>query len=284
SRALYVQALGELGAALSYTAGLRWDDDEFYGRHLTWRAGAGAALPGGFRARAALGTAFKAPTLDEASAAAVQGRALEPERSRGWEVGIERDSPGGRVVVGLTWFDQRFAELIQYVGATPTFEPIYENVGEAVSRGTELEARLRLVDPVLLGASWTYLHTEVLAAETEGPSFRIGSPLLRRPRHRVGATLDVRLPRASSIGAGASWVGERADVRYHVDFSSERVTLPSHATLDLGGETRLARRAGPLGAVIFTARATNVLDERYEGIAGFQSPGRVVAAGVRVEF
>jgi vitamin B12 transporter len=284
SRALYAQALGDVGPALSYTAGLRWDDDEFYGRHLTWRAGAGAALPGGLLARAAFGTAFKAPTLDEASAAALQGRALEPERSRGWEVGIERGSPGGRVVVGLTWFDQRFADLIQYVGATPTFEPIYENVGEAISRGTELEARLRLADPAVLGASWTYLHTEVLAAEAEGPTFRVGSPLLRRPRHRLGATLDVRLPRASSVRAGASWVGERADVRYHADFSSERVTQPSYATLDLGGETRLVRRAGSFGAVVLTARATNVLDERYEGIAGFESPGRVVAAGVRVEF
>ena len=284
SRAAYAQALGDIGQAISYSAGLRWDDNEFYGRHLTYRTGAGLRLPAGLRVRAALGSAFKEPTLDETSAASLQGRTLDPELSRSWEAGLEQHIAGDRLVVAATYFDQRFEDLIQYVGATPSFEPIYENVGEALSRGAELEGRLRVAPAATIGASYTYLHTEVLASEAAGEVFVEGRPLLRRPRHRASATLELRLPRSASLRTAANWVGERADVRYFADFTSERVTLPSYATVDLGGEVEVVERAGPLGAVALTARATNVLDERYEGIAGFASPGRVLAAGVRVDF
>lgn len=284
SRAAYVQALGDLGRALSYSAGLRWDDNEFYGRHLTYRAGAGARLPAGLRLRAALGTGFKEPTLDEASAAALQGNVLDPELSGSWEVGLEQHIAGDRLVLGATYFDQRFEDLIQYVGATAAFEPIYDNVAEAVSRGIELEGRLRAISFASLGASYTHLHTEVLAAEVEGPSFRTGRALLRRPRHRATASLDLRLPGAATLRSDANWVGERADVRYRADFTSERVMLPAYLTVDVGGEVEIVRRAGPIGSIALTARATNVLDEEYEAIAGFASPGRVVAAGLRFVF
>jgi vitamin B12 transporter len=284
SRALYAQALGDLGRAASYTAGLRWDDNEFYGRHLTYRVGGGTSLPAGIRLRAALGTGFKEPTLDEASAASVLGERLDPERSRGWEVGVERGFLGDRLVLGAAWFDQRFEDLIQFVGVTPTFEPIYDNVAEASSRGAELEARLRAAPSLTLGAAYTFLRTEVLAAEAEGPSFVVGEPLARRPRHHASASLEWRATDAARLHATGRWTGERPDVRYSADFSSERVTLSSFATVDAGGELRLARRLGALADVTLTARATNLLDERYESVAGFASPGRVVAGGLRLGF
>lgn len=282
SRAAYAQTLGELGPAISYSAGVRWDDNEFYGRHLTYRAGAGARLPAGLRLRAALGTGFKEPTLDEASAAALQGIELDPELSRGWEAGLEQHLAGDRLVLGATYFDQRFEDLIEFVGQTEAFEPIYANAAEAISRGAELEGRLRPTPSATLAATYTYLHTEVLDAE--GQSFQVGGALLRRPRHRATASLELRLPRAATLRTDANWVGERADVRFFPDFSSERVTLPAFLTLDAGGEVELARRAGPLGSVALTARVTNLLDEEYEAIVGFASPGRVVAAGVRFAF
>ena len=284
SRGYYAQAVGDAGAALSYTAGVRWDDDEFYGGHATYRAGAGLALPRGTRLRGSLGTAFKEPTLDEASAAAAQGGRLDPERARSWEAGVEQRLADDRLVVAATWFDQRFRDLIQFVGYTPAFEALYENVAEAASRGVEAEARLRIAAPLTVGATYTHLRTEVLAAEVEGPSFAVGRPLARRPRHRAAASLELRRSGGAVVRADARWVGPRPDVRYHADFTSTRVELPSYVTVDVGGELRLARRVGPLVEPMLTARASNLLDEEYEAVAGFASPGRVVAAGLRVSF
>ena len=281
SRAAYAQALGDVGARVSYAVGARFDDNELYGSHLTWRASAGAVLAGGLRLRGAVAPAFTEPTLDEASAAAAAGARLDPELARSWEVGVEQPLAAERLVLGATWFDQRFEDLIQFVGFTPDFTLRYANAARARARGVEIEGRLRLAAPVVAGAAYTWLDAEVLEAEVAGPALAPGEPLLRRPRHHASATLELRLPRASSLHLRATRVGARDDVRYTAA-DARRVTLPAYTTVDAGLEARIVRSAGPLGAVALTARATNLLDAEYEAVAGFASPGRVLAAGIRV--
>ena len=58
----------------------------------------------------------------------------------------------------------------------------------------------------------------------------------------------------------------------------ETVTLESFWLLDLTAQYQLTR------SINIFARGTNLLDEDYEQVYGYQTPGRAGYAGVRVNF
>ncbi|HMV32237.1 MAG TPA: TonB-dependent receptor, partial [Gemmatimonadales bacterium] len=116
----YAQAVVDLGTRVLLNAGLRLDDNQKFGTHATYRLGAIYAVTGRLRLRGAVGSAFKEPSLRENFAQSpfeVGNPDLEPEQSRSWELGVEQGLAGGAVTLAVTYFDQRFRNLIQYDGA-----------------------------------------------------------------------------------------------------------------------------------------------------------------------
>ena len=99
-------------------------------------------------------------------------RDLRPERSRSWEVGLERDLFGGRAAVSTVYFDQRFRDLVEYRYIDRQADSVtsnYANVGAALARGVELEARARLTATAQMTVSYTALHTRVTEAGDNAP-------------------------------------------------------------------------------------------------------------------
>ena len=96
--------------SVGWTLGARVDDNEKFGTFGTWRVGSWVALAPSTRLRAAAGTAFKEPSFIEVfSTSFTRGNAaLEPERTRSWELGAEHAL--GVATVSATWFDQRFRQ------------------------------------------------------------------------------------------------------------------------------------------------------------------------------
>src|SRR5688572_812686 len=185
---LYLQVLG--AGTFSYTMGARLEDNERFGRFTTYRVGAAYRIDEGTRLRASVGTAFKAPTfLEHFTTAFTTGNAaLDPERSTSWEAGIERSLAGERLVLGATWFDQRFRDLIQYTFRGP-LDPNYFNVAAARASGLELEARMT-AGALSATVGYTHLRTRVDGAgfdEGAGATFVHGARLLRRPAQSANA-------------------------------------------------------------------------------------------------
>ena len=284
SRALYAEAVTEVGP-LSLSAGARVDDNEQFGTHDTYRAGAVWELPTGTRLRGSFGTGFKEPTfLENYSTGFVTGNPdLDPERSRSWEAGAEQPLLEGRLTVSATWFDQRFEDLIQYTFQPPEpGGPNFHNVAAARSDGLEASVTARPAERLALEASYTWTDTEVLdSGFDEGPeaSFAPGQPLLRRPEHRAGARARLRAGHGR-FTAGVNWVGERIDR----DFSrtpAPRVTLDPYATVDASAEWTLFEDSGSRPDVTPTLRVRNLLDASFHEVANFPAPGRTVFVGVR---
>src|SRR5207249_4468346 len=131
--AVYAQAVAGLERAVSMTVGARLEDNQQFGAHVTARAGAAWRIATGTRLRGSAGTGFKEPTFYENFATGfVRGNPqLEPEQSTSWELGAERTLTE-RVSIGLTYFDQRFRNLVLY-----SFAPVgpdsvnYVNVARA---------------------------------------------------------------------------------------------------------------------------------------------------------
>jgi vitamin B12 transporter len=274
NRAVYAQWLGEW-SRLSVQLGARAEDNDQFGSFGTYRGGVAYRVSPMLRFRASAGTAFKQPRFFEQFAQGfVTGNPdLEPEESRSLEAGA--DLIVGRATFTASYFDQKFKNLIQYIGlpALPT-DPNYVNVAGAHVSGLEVGATLSL-GTVQLNGNYTLLDTEVTnEGDGEDPSFLEGEQLLRRPRHSGSLTASLLFERGLA-GATAHYAGERSDLDF-ASFPASRVTLPAHTRVDVNGEYRLT------SSVAGTLKIENLLGEEYEEVLGFPAPQRVIYLGARL--
>lgn len=279
NHAVYAQWLSDHGR-LSLTAGARYDDNNTFGAFRTARAGFSVRSWTGGTVRATIGTAFKAPTFFESfNTAFSTGNAdLDPERSRSWEVGLRHSSADGRLALGTTWFDQHFRDMIQYAFVSPEL-PNYFNVAAASASGLELEAALRPIARLRLGANVTLLRTRVDDAGLqtgESATFVDGNRLLRRPSIMASANMGLDLPSSATTDLAVTHTGRRDD-RDFSTFPATPVALPAWTRVDVG-----FTRPFDLGARFdLRVRVENLLGAGYEEIARYPAAGRSLTIGLR---
>ncbi|MEQ1855605.1 MAG: TonB-dependent receptor [Longimicrobiales bacterium] len=286
--AAFGHATGERGP-LALSLGGRVEDNERYGVIATWQAGVAANWPGrpGTRLRVSAGSAIKEPTFVEnyATGFALGNPELDPEWSLSWEAGVEHEVAPG-VTAAVTYFDQRFEEMIQYTFAPPNpTDPNYFNVAAATARGLEVDARV-VAGRVDASANWTWLDTEVVDAGLEGAPgdlFVDGQPLIRRPRHSVNLAASSALTERVRLHSELLVVGARED-RDFSTFPATPVGMPRHMLLSLGAEWVARQQAPGLASMSLTLRAENLFDASYAETFGFPAPGRRLYAGVAVGF
>jgi vitamin B12 transporter len=240
------------------TASVRHDDHSQFGGETTYRATAAHQVgDGGPRLRASFGTGFRAPNLNELLFPGFGNPALKPERSRGFDVGIEQELLARRLRWSATYFETAYRDLIAF--DLTTF--LANNIAEADVDGLELSLGYVPVPTLELQLSHTYLDTENLTT---------GRPLARRPRHRstLSAFFDLG-PRVDGTLAVIS-------VRDRID--SDGAPMDDYVRVDLGFEYPWSDRFK-----VFL-RAVNLFDEDYEEVPGFTTPGLVASAGLRARF
>lgn len=261
-RAGFVSALWKASGHTSVVLGARHDDFDSVGGHATWRAGLTHTVPStGTILRAMMGTSFTAPSLDDryGNLAFFQPASpgIQPERSKGWEAGVEQPFAGDRGRVSATFFSNRYRELF---GFDPdTFATI--NVGRASAKGIELAGEFTPCDGVRVLAGYTW---------TDAEDSSDGSQLPRRPGHSGSIDATCQATAALTLGAGVRWVADRVDVG--------AVDLPDYATV----RVHAAWQATP--RLRAHARIENLFDRDYEEVAGYPALGIGAFGGVTMEF
>jgi vitamin B12 transporter len=286
---LYAQASALPLSRLQLTAGGRLDENERFGTFWTWRAAALAFASPTTRLRASAGSGFKEPSFFENfdSPFSVGNPDLRPERTLGFEAGVEQDLFRGVARLALTGFVQRFRDLIQFTFVPPEpGGPNYFNVAAADANG--LEARVEAGSGPLAGSlSYTRVWTEVTDAGFDAggaATFVEGERLLRRPADAVAVQLQTVVARRVRVAAAFTWAGSRDDIRFgQFPEPNQRVELPGYTTLDLSTViTVLAARRGRPGLAL-TGRVENVFDEQYEQSVGFPARSRGVFVGLSTD-
>ena len=135
----------------------RYDDNSDFDDVGTFRATTAWTAEGtGTRLHASFGTGQKAPTFIERYGyfpdQFVGNPDLKPEKSTGWEAGVEQPLWNDRVSLGATYFREDLEDEINGFAFDPdTFLFTAENLdGRSKRRGVEVSARARVTDGLRL--------------------------------------------------------------------------------------------------------------------------------------
>jgi vitamin B12 transporter len=241
----------------------------------------GDAGVGETRLRASAGTGIKEPTMLESYSLSPFFRGnpnLEPERSRSAEIGVEQRFAHDRAKFELTYFDNRYRNIISLMTTDPiTFEAQFANVGLTRARGLEAGFRASPVHAIQVRGGYTLLASRILASATpDDPIFGLGHEAFRRPRHSGFAGLTVNWNRIVGDLNGV-FIGHFVDSDFGL-FDPPLTRNPGHRTWDARLNVTITRQ------LTGTLSIDNLTNRDYSEPFGYQPLRRAVRAGVRVGF
>lgn len=259
----------DLPTGLTVSGAARQDFHDTFSDFFTWRIAASQKLPLGFRLHSNIGRGVTLPTFFEQFSTSGTFRPnpdLQPESSIGWDFGIERTWWNGLLVTDATYFSSRFDNRIVVV-AVPGGTSVTNIPGISTRHGVELSATLNPVTWLTLQGSFTY-------SEAENPD---GIEEIRRPRNSASFAATFRLPdQRTKASVTVNHNGKRADDAF-IGFPATRVTLASYTLVNAIVSYDLT----PFAQIYI--RGENLLDERYEEVFSYRSPGATGYVGLRMK-
>jgi len=271
--AAYAQDQFSYGERIFATIGMRYDDHDDFGSELTYRiAPVYVHRETDTRFKASVGTGFKAPTLFQTDGftpnnfgSFYRGNPdLDPEKSFGWEIGVEQTLWGERLSFGVTWFKSDIDDLMQVV-FDPSFNSTYENIDAAESQGAETFIRVQPLESLAVQLDYTY---------TDAEDDDTGERLLRRPKHKLDVDVEFRPLSRASINLAVNYVSDYKDISRE---SSAIIDGDDYVVLDVAADYWLNKQWRLFG------RVENATDEHYEPADGFQAPDRGLFAGAELK-
>ncbi|WP_420140061.1 TonB-dependent receptor plug domain-containing protein [Sphingomonas sp.] len=260
--------------AFALGGALRHDFNNKFQDATTWRADASYAFDTGTKVHVAGGSGVKNPGFFELYGF-IDGRfigngSLKPEKSTGWEAGVEQQLAGQALTIGATYFDSRLKNEIFTDYPAPDFVATPANRDtDSKQHGVETFLTARIGTAWRVDASYTYLHArEDHVREVRRPN-NIASLAVswHAPEDRGGVTLVVR------------YNGQQTDSAYlDPSFVPTTVRLGSYTLVGVNGDIAITRNLSLFG------RVENALDKKYEQVFSFTNPGIAAYGGIRARF
>lgn len=258
-----------VGDTFGFGASVRYDENDLFDNATTWRVQASYAFDSGTRLHAAGGSGIKAPGVFELFGFFpdffIGNPDLKAERSIGWEAGVGQSFLNGKATIDVTYFDNTLEDEIATIGF-PISSPI-NLATDSKQKGVEVSVQ------ALIDANW-----RVFASYTWLDARQSGVEEVRRPEH--SSSLN-----ASYLADDDLW-SATLSVRYNGQMTDSNFTsvgpypaqLDSFTLVNLGGDIRIT------DSVRAYARVENLMDESYEEVFTYRSPGRAFYAGVKAGF
>lgn len=271
--ALYLQEQKGIGQSVQYLIGLRWDDSTIYESALTYRGGVSYFPTPGVKWHTQYGTGFHGPVLNDLfwpdDGFSVGNPDLKPEKSSGWEVGVEQ-ALSGALSLSINYYANVFEDLIQWAPIDPAdpfgkWQP--QNIAKADSSGLEADAVWNLSPGVQIRGNYTYNDTE--NRETH-------SYLLRRPLNKYDLVLRLGSSVRGHIDVKFLHTGKRFD--FDSDFDGKPDSLAAYSRVDLLAAYRLSKTTEIFG------RVENLFDKGYEEVKGYGVAGFSTYGGLKMSF
>ena len=263
-----------LGEQASVGASVRYDNNNRFDNATTYRVQGSYRVEGGPRLRGAVGSGVKNPGFYELygfdDGRYIGNPDLKPERSEGWEVGVEQMFMDGATTLGITYFQSELQDEIFTAYPPPAFVATPGNRDtESQQRGVEAFAQARFGTAWRINAVYTYLR----AREN-------GLREVRRPSHVASVALDWRAPdNHGGFTLVARYNGATLDSAFiDPSFVPVQVRLGDYVLVNFNADVKLTDRIDLFG------RLENLAGEDYEDVFSFETPGRSLFIGARARF
>lgn len=246
---------------LTLTGGIRVDDHETFGSETTGRVAAAWTATDQLTFKASWGQGFKAPSIFQSTyictfcGLTAPNTNLKAETSEAYDIGVQWQSADERIVLGATLFDQETENMIDF-----SYTAGYDNIALVDSQGVELTGAYAVNNWLGIAASYTFIDSE------DGN----GNALARLPEStgNISASFDPDGPFSGAVLV--RYNGEEAN--------TDGSKLDSWTRVDLTGSYDLNETVEIYG------RIENLLDEEYQQILGYGTPGLSGSVGVRLRY
>jgi vitamin B12 transporter len=260
----FVSGTVDVTDTVTLTAGVRYDDFETVGSATTWRTGFAWMATPDTKVRATYGTGFAAPGSSDRYGVPAWSQLpnpeLRPEESTGWDIGIDQSFLGGTLAVSVTYFENKFEDLIDWVYTDyATYTGMYQNRSSAKTNGVELGLTAQPLDAWHLRFGYTYM---------EGKDGETGERLNRRPRNSIDASTWVNVTDNLTFGFGVRGMYGRTDSAGPMEDCTIARAFASYQ----------------LGQLAIKARVENLFDEEYQEVYGYPALTRGYYGSVEWSF
>lgn len=249
------------------TAGFRHDNSTFFDNADTFRiTGAYIYEKTNTRPHFSFGTAVKNPTITElfGNFPTFTGNSnLTPEKSKGWDFGIEQSLFDDSLIVDITYFRNLIKD--QITGSNNT---VRNQDGTNSIYGLETSLTAKFKYGLSLSGSYTYTNTKDSS----------GTELVRRAKNIASLNINYSfLNDKANINLGVLFNGSQRDTPF-LGGTRTPVNLPSYTLINLNGNYRFDNNLQLYG------RVENLLDKEYEEIFSYRGPELGVFAGIRYQY
>lgn len=245
---------------VNITVGVRNDHHQQFGQETTYKA-AGSYLFErlGTKVRASYGTGFHAPSLYQLFEPTYGDTNLLPEKSKGYDAGIDQFLFGDKVTLSATYFRNDLDNLINFDMSTWK----YANVSQAQTSGVETSATWRALSWLSLSANYTYLEAKNDSTQKQ---------LVYRPHHSAGGSVNIRPLDKLNWNVSMQYVGERyrdADNNY---------SMPAYMVFNTAMSYDVTKW------LQVTGRISNFTNKYYNSIYQYGEPGIGFYGGMKLTF
>lgn len=252
---IWSQIAAEPIAGFVLTGGLRHDNHSEFGSYTTYRATGSYAFDTGTRLHSSLGTGFRSPSLFELFDPFSGNDTLQPEESFSFDVGVEQRLLDDRMIADVTFFHLDIDNLIDFVGFAYVQTP-----GRSRQQGVEASVFYDVNEWLTLGGAYTYTSTRDAN----------GNRNVRVPRHEIGLSAAYRPAEKWTISADAKIALDTVDTgAFKLD---DYVLVNAKVAYQATESTE------------FYVRAENLLDQDYQTVRGYNTPGFAAFAGFKSRF
>ncbi|MCD9028297.1 TonB-dependent receptor [Luteimonas sp. BDR2-5] len=306
--AVFAEAEWRLHEDFGLTTGLRYDDDELFGGHVSPRVYGNWRVTDNFTLKGGVSTGYSQPSLSSATPgfgrgtggggspaphprALIIGNAdLKPESSVNYEIGFVYESRDLGLTTSLMAFHTRYKDKIAedrycdnggerddpstwscaFGGNNYLFLSTQKNIDRATIQGAEFSADYWLTDGLRLSSSYTFTESEQKTGEFTG------EPLNKMPRHMANLSLDWRVGDQLTLWAQGNHRGRTSDFLSRTSMSSG---TPAYTMADLGMVYRLTPQLR-VKAGLYNITDRTVTNDAY----GVVLDGRRINVGFNLDF
>jgi vitamin B12 transporter len=267
NQAGYVETHYQFTRRLTAIAGVRAEDNGFFGTRVVPRVGANYALRygsgfwGATLVRASWGLGIKEPEMLPEDCSPT----LAPERSNTLDAGIEQAMASDRLHVSATFFHNDFRDIVSFAfgGANPNclaFGGSFFNTDKARADGANSTIEIKATNWLRVLGNYTYDDSKVLASPNAfDPSLAPGNRLFKRPLHSANLIANAHFARMN-WNLGTYYVGRRTDS----DFDGLGITSDgSYVRVDVANSIELGH------GFTTEARVQNLFNRHYSDAVGY---------------